>query len=238
MVTTDELALKEFDALLHQYHKLYVEEFAYGGINQDELMELKRIFIEACHRAKSLLTEFVRKYDGIDTDDFDVVLERAESWNVLNYAHYWKQMYHVLLPHVEADSMTPKEESLLFTSYDLLEIPNYSLAAWLILEKEKGVTGKDDPELLEKLTDYLSWHAEEPFWYDYPEIPFTTRAEIWQTALKHDYGDIHPDVWDCYVTNFFEKEVQRLWPKASRVYKRPDIDVYKNNVGHEKDKKR
>jgi hypothetical protein len=27
MVTTDELALKEFDALLHQYHKLYVEEF-------------------------------------------------------------------------------------------------------------------------------------------------------------------------------------------------------------------
>jgi hypothetical protein len=227
MVTTDELILKEFDALFDQYHKLYVKEFAFGGINQDEFMELKRLFIESCHMAKSLLAEFVRRYDGIDTDDFDIVLERAEHWHILHYAYCWKRMYHVLLPHAETNSMTPKEESLLFSSHDLLKIPNYALAAWLILEKEKGITGKDDPELLRKLIDYLSWHVEEPFWYDYPEIPFTTRAEIWETALKHDYGDIHPDVWDCHVMEFFKEEVQRLWPKASRVYKRPGIDVNK-----------
>ena len=207
---TYEFKLKAFDALLRQYHWLYVKQFAYGGINQDEFEELKRFFIEACQMAKSLLVEFVRKYDGIDTDDFDVVLERAGHWNVLHYADCWKRMYNVLLPHAEANNMTKKERDRVFSAYDLLKIPNYSLAAWHIIEKEKGVTGKDNPDLLRKLLNYLSCNSDGPFWYEYPEISFVTRAEIWEMAEKNDYGDIHPDVWEGYVWKFFDDEMKKL----------------------------
>ena len=203
---TDELKLKTFDALLRQYHWLYVKEFAYGGLKQNEFEELKCFFIEACHMAKPFLTEFVRKYDGIDTDDFDRVIERAEHWRVLQYSDCWKRMYHVLLPHAEANSMTQKEKDRVFSAYDLLKIPNYSLAAWHLIEKENGVTGKDNPELLCKLLKFLSCNCEGPFWYDYPGVPFSLKAEFWDMAEKKDYGDIHPDAWDGYVWECFENK--------------------------------
>ena len=201
-------SLLAFDALLNQYYKLYLKEFAYGGINEDEFEEMKRLFVEACRMAKTLLSDFVRKYDDTDTDDFDVVLERAEHWDVLHYSSWWKKMYHELLPHVEEDRMSPKDRSGVFSAYDLLKIPNYKLAAWIVIEKENGVTGKDNPELLRKLYHYFS--ALSPYRNNYPGCPFTTQAEIWHQAENHDYGDIHPDDWEGYVWDYFKKRMEKI----------------------------
>ena len=147
----DELKLKAFDVLLWYYNKLYIKMFASGGVNQEEFEELKCLFVEACQMAKTLLEEFVRKYDDTETDDFDLVLERVESWGVIHYAYYWKAMYHKLLPCVEENKMTSKDKDHIFSAYDLLKIANYTLAAWYILEKENGITGKDNPGLLRQL---------------------------------------------------------------------------------------
>jgi len=204
----DELRLKAFDALLWQYNWLYVKQFAYGGVNRKEFEKLKNLFVEACQMAKVLLIDFVSKYDEIDTDDFGVVLERAEHWRVLHCADRWKSMYCELLPRVKENRITPKDKDKIFSAYDLLKIPNYSLAAWFIIEKEKGVTGKDNPDLLRKICNYLSWQSHGPFWYEYPGITFATKAEIWEMAEKHDYGDIHPDVWEGCVYEFFEDKME------------------------------
>ena len=97
---SEELRLKVLDAFLWIYHRLYVKEFALGGINEEEFEELKRLFLDTCSMVRNLLKDFVRKYDGIDTDDFDVVLERAEHMGVIHYYDSWISMYHELLPHV------------------------------------------------------------------------------------------------------------------------------------------
>lgn len=35
---------------------------------------MKRLFVEVCRMAKTLLSDFVRKYDDTEIDDFDVML--------------------------------------------------------------------------------------------------------------------------------------------------------------------
>ena len=202
----EELRLRAFDALLWIYHKLYIKDCAGGGINDEEFEELKQLFVKACYMAKNLLRDFVRKYDEVDTDDFDVVLDRAEHWRVLHYADCWKRMYRGLLPCVEEKRVLPDEKLKVISAYDLLKIPNYRLAAWFIMEKENGITGKDNLDLLHKLYFYLSDH--DPFRNEYPGISYTTQAEIWHLAKKHDYGDLHPDVWECYVEHFFEDKME------------------------------
>ena len=202
----EELRLRAFDALLWLYGRLYVKEFAYGGINDDEYEELKCLFVEGCRMAETLLWDFVRKYDDTPANDFDTVLERAEHWDVLHYSCWWKKMYHELLPLVEEKRMAQKDRSKVFYSYDLLEIANYTLAAWLVMEKENGVSGKEDSELLHKLYHYFSEH--DPYRNDYPGCPFTTQAEIWHEAENHDYGKVDPDEWEGYVCDYFEKRME------------------------------
>lgn len=199
---SEELRLRAFDALLWLYHELNIKNCAGGGINDEEFEELKQLFVEACYMAKNLLQDFVRKYDEMDTDDFDVVLDRAEHWRVLHYAGYWKRMFRGLLPRVEEKRGVRDEKWKVISAYDLLKIPNYSLAAWLIMEKENGITGKDNPDLLYKLYFYLSEH--DPFRNEYPGVSYTTQAEIWHLAEKHNYGDIDSDSWEYYVEHFFE----------------------------------
>ena len=103
--------------------------------------------------------------------------------------------------------MSSRDNFQVFSAYDLLKIANYSLAAWYILEKENGVTGKEEPALLRKLLNYLSCRSGGSFWYEYPEVSFTTRADIWDIAEKHDYGDIHPDDWEAHVWYFFKAKM-------------------------------
>ena len=202
----DEIKLRAFDALLWQYHRLYVKQFACGGINDDEFEELKRLFVEGCRMAEDLLKDFEKKYDCLETDDFDIVLERAEHWGVLHYSCWWKRMYHERLPHVEENRMTSEDRDRMFSAYDLLKIANYTFAAWLVMEKENGVTGKDNPKLLHKLYHYFSGH--DPYRNDYPGCPFTTQAEIWHEAENHDYGKVHPDEWEGYVSDYFENRME------------------------------
>ena len=202
----EDLRLKAFDALLQLYHWLYVKRFALDGIDDGEYEELKHLFVGACRMAKTLLRDFVKKYDDTGTDDFDIVLERAENWGVIHYSNDWKKMYHELLPHVEENRMTPKDRDRVFTAYDLLKIANYTLSAWLVIEKENGVTGKDNPVLLRKLYHYFSEHS--PYRNKYPDCSFTTQAEIWHQVINHDYRDIHPDDWGGCVRDYFEKKME------------------------------
>ncbi|MBR4392123.1 MAG: hypothetical protein IKT08_08490 [Bacteroidales bacterium] len=202
----NELNLRAFDALLWQYHGLYVKQFAYGGINEDEFEEIKRLFVEGCRMAEDLLKDFEKKCDCLETDDFDIVLERAEHWGVLHYSCWWKKMYHERLPHVEENRMTSEDRDRVFSAYDLLKIANYKLAAWILIEKENGVTGKDNPELLHKLYHYFS--ELSPYRNYYPGCSFTTQAEIWYQAENHDYGDIHPDDLDANVWDYFKKRME------------------------------
>ena len=58
---TYELRLKTYDALLRRYHALYVKEFARGGLNDEEFEKIKQMFVEACHMAKALLQDFVKR---------------------------------------------------------------------------------------------------------------------------------------------------------------------------------
>ena len=202
----DEIKLRAFDALLWQYHRLYVKQFAYGGIDNVEYEELKSLFIEGCRMAETLLWDFVRKYDDTPANDFDTVLERAEHWDVLHYSCWWKKMYHELLPYIKEHRMTEFDRDNVFSAYDLLKIPNYKLAAWIVIEKENGVAGKDNPELLHKLYHYFS--GDDPYRNNYPGCPFTTQAEIWHEAENHDYGKVHPDEWEGYVCDYFEKRME------------------------------
>ena len=204
---SEELRLKFLDAFLWIYHRLYVKQFALGGINEEEFEELKRLFVDACRIVRTLLNDFVKKYDGLDTDNFDVVLEKAEHRNVIHYCDSWRHMYHELLPQVKNNQIRAKDKYRVFCAYDLLKVANYSLAAWYIVEKENGVTGKEEPALLQKLLNYLSWRSSGSFWYEYPGVSFTTLAEIWNTAEKHDYGDIHPDEWQAHVWHFFKDKM-------------------------------
>lgn len=202
----EELRLRAFDALLWRYHRLYVKQCACSGIDDGEYEELKCLFVEGCRMAETLLWDFVRKYDDAPAGDFDTVLERAEHWSVLHYSRYWKNMYHEDLPYIKAHRMTEFDRDNALSAYDLLKIANYTLAAWLVLEKENGVTGKDNPELLYKLYHYFSGY--DPYRNDYPGCPFTTQAEIWHEAENHDYGKVHPDEWEYYVWKYFEKRME------------------------------
>lgn len=204
---TEELRLRVLDTFLWIYHRLYVKQFALGGINEEEFEELKCLFVDTCSMVRNLLKDFVRKYDGLNTDNFDEVLEKAEHRHVIHYYDSWRHMYHELLPQVENNTIRIEDKYRVFCAYDLLKIANYSLAAWYILEKEKGVTGKEEPALLRKLLNYVSWRSSGSFWYEYPEISFITRAEIWDIAEKHDYGDIHPDDWEGHVWKFFKDKM-------------------------------
>ena len=202
----DEIKLRAFDALLWQYHRLYVKQCAYGGIEDGEYDELKCLFIEGCRMAETLLWDFVKKYDDTPANDFDTVLERAEHWGVLHYSRHWKNVYHELLPYIKEHRITDLDKDSVLTVYDLLKIANYTLAAWLVMEKENGVSGKEDSELLHKLYHYFSEH--DPYRNDYPGCPFTTQAEIWHEAENHDYGKVDPDEWEGYVCDYFEKRME------------------------------
>lgn len=212
----EELNLKAFDALLQQYHKLYLKYCAGGSINEDEFEELKRLFVEACHMAETLLRDFVKKYDDTATDDFDTVLEQTEHWGVLHYSCCWKELYHERLPHIEENRMTPKDRDRLISAYDLLKIPNYTLAAWLVMEKENGVIGKENPKLLYKLYNYFSEH--NPYRNGYPGCSFTTQAEMWHKAETHDYGDVDPDEWECYVWEYFKQRMEEYMAEHGLQY--------------------
>ena len=202
----EELRLRAFDALLWQYHRLYVKQCAYGDIDDDEYEELKCLCVEGCRMAETLLWDFVRKYDDTPANDFDTVLERAEHWGMLHYSRYWKNVYHELLPYIEEHRITDLDKDSVLTVYDLLKIANYTLAAWLVMVKENGVSGKEDSELLHKLYHYFSGH--DPYRNDYPGCPFTTQAEIWHEAENHDYGKVDPDEWEGYVCDYFEKRME------------------------------
>lgn len=189
----DEIKLKTYDATLWLYHCLYIKECARGGVNDKEFEEMKLLFLESCREVVSILKDFAREYFDMETDDVDTLIELAEKWRVVHYAGYWKKMMHNIRPCVEENRLSKDDIIRLLQAYDLLKIPNYALAAWTILEKETGESGRNNPELLRKLQFFLS--VDAVFRNHHAGVSFVTQAEIWSEAEKRarQVKDIHSD---------------------------------------------
>lgn len=196
------VALKIFDVKMWLYDRLYVKENAGGGLNEEEFIELKNLFMNVSHHAISFLSDFYQYGTGTKNRDIDTLIDYAAEKGIIQYSSRWKTLYHELRSKGKESCMVSDDKQNILDMMELFGFLKKHVIARYIVETETGGPCEESPELYRLMMNYGPSLIN-----DYPGVSYTEQVTIYDDIYR-----ISMDVEDpeCQIKREFDEKMERL----------------------------